>query len=243
MRTYKSIPNRSDQMDLTFRGPGSKAREMKLARLLNATARSGQQGSSVQSRWKGEMKVLLADVAGVPVLVRFLFQEIPAEMGRDVRSLLSGRLQKRGGEHSVRPSSLPNETVLRVGSLQLDLVEHSATRGDRPIDLRPREYQLLKYMMQRHDEILTREALLKEVWHYKFVPETNLVDVHMGRLRRKIDDANDWSMIRNVRGIGFVLSGTPLAQDPPSIHTGRSTAQPTSEHLRSHEKGDRHVGR
>jgi DNA-binding winged helix-turn-helix (wHTH) protein len=228
MRTYKSIPNRSDQMDLAFRGPGSKARQMKLTGLLNATASSGQQGSSVQSRWKEEMKVLLADVAGVSVLVRFLFQEIPAEMGRDVRSLLSGRLQKRGGEQSVRPSSPPDETVLRVGSLQLDLVEHSATRGDRPIDLRPREYQLLKYMMQRHDEILTREALLREVWHYKFVPETNLVDVHMGRLRRKIDGANDWSMIRNVRGIGFVLSGTPLAQDPPPIHTGRS---------------DRHVGR
>ncbi|MGY4432906.1 DNA-binding winged helix-turn-helix (wHTH) protein [Bradyrhizobium sp. F1.13.1] len=243
MRTCKSIRNRPDQMDLVFGGPGSKARKMKLTRLQNATARPGLQGSSVQNRWDDEMKVLLADVAGVPVLVRFLFQESPVQLSCDVRSLLSRREQKRREEQPVRPSSLPNETLLRVGSLQLDLVEHNATREDRPIDLRPREYQLLKYMMQRHDEILTREALLKDVWHYKFVPETNLVDVHMSRLRRKIDGASDWSMIRNVRGVGFVLSGTPLAQESAPIHAGRSTVQRMAEHLRSDEKGDRHVGR
>ena len=70
---------------------------------------------------------------------------------------------------------------------------------------------MLKYMMQRSDKMLTREALLKEVWHYKFVPETNLVDVYMGRLRRKVDGSNGAPMIRNVRGVGFVLSETPLS--------------------------------
>jgi DNA-binding response OmpR family regulator len=69
-------------------------------------------------------------------------------------------------------------------------------------------------MMQRSDKSLTRAALLKDVWHYRFVPETNLVDVHMGRLRRKIDGPNDDPMIRNVRGVGFVLSAGSLAQDP-----------------------------
>jgi DNA-binding response OmpR family regulator len=68
----------------------------------------------------------------------------------------------------------PNATVLRVGSLELDLMRQTAKRGNRPIDLRPREFQLLRYMMQRSDKLLTREILLKEVWHYKFVPETNL---------------------------------------------------------------------
>jgi DNA-binding response OmpR family regulator len=67
-------------------------------------------------------------------------------------------------------------------------------------------------MMQRSDTLLTRASLLKEVWHYKFVPETNLVDVHMGRLRRKIDGSNEVPMIRNVRGVGFILSENPFPQ-------------------------------
>ena len=103
----------------------------------------------------------------------------------------------------------PNETVLRVGPLELDLIDRTAKRGDRPIDLRPREFHLLKYMMQRIDQLLTRATLFKDVWHYKFVPETNLVDVHMGRLRRKVDGSNEASMIRNVHGEGFVLTAIP----------------------------------
>ena len=103
----------------------------------------------------------------------------------------------------------PNETVLRVGPLELDLIDRTAKRGDRPIDLRPREFHLLKYMMQRSDQLLTRATLFKDVWHYKFVPETNLVDVHMGRLRRKVDGANEAPMICTVRGAGFVLSAIP----------------------------------
>jgi DNA-binding response OmpR family regulator len=102
-----------------------------------------------------------------------------------------------------------NTTVLRVGSLELDLMRRTAKRGDRPIDLRPREFQLLKYMMRRRDKLMTRETLLKEVWHYKFVPETNLVDVHMGQLRRKVDGSDEEPMIRTVRGAGFVLSAAP----------------------------------
>jgi DNA-binding response OmpR family regulator len=70
-------------------------------------------------------------------------------------------------------------------------------------------------MMQRSDHMLTRAILLKEVWRYRFVPETNLVDVHMGRLRRKVDGANDAPMIRNVRGVGFVLSATPCSLSSP----------------------------
>jgi DNA-binding response OmpR family regulator len=99
--------------------------------------------------------------------------------------------------------------MLRVGSLQLDLIDRTAKRGDRPIDLLPREFRLLKYMMERGGQLVTRATLFKDVWHYKFVPEeSNLVDVHMGRLRRKVDGANETPMIRNVRGAGFVLSAT-----------------------------------
>ena len=106
--------------------------------------------------------------------------------------------------------------LLRVGSLELDLVSEidrparlfgKGRRGDRSFDLRPREFRLLKYMMQRAGQLLTREALLKDVWHYKFIPETTiLVDVHMGRLRRKVDGPNETPMIRSVRGAGFILN-------------------------------------
>jgi DNA-binding winged helix-turn-helix (wHTH) protein len=110
-------------------------------------------------------------------------------------------------------SAPPMETVLRAGPLELDLIDRTAKRGDRQIDLRPREFRLLKYMMERSDKLLTRAALLQDVWNYKFVPQTNLVDVHMGRLRRKVDGPNDAPIIRSVRGSGFVLSTTPLSLD------------------------------
>ena len=116
----------------------------------------------------------------------------------------------------ARLSAEPAETRLRVGPLELDLIDRTAKRGDRPIDLRPREFQLLKYMMQRSGELVTRATLFRDVWNYKFVPESNLVDVHMGRLRRKVDGPNDAPMIRNIRGVGFVLSETPLSQAAPS---------------------------
>jgi two-component system OmpR family response regulator len=103
-----------------------------------------------------------------------------------------------------RPAEI-RDTVLRVGPLELDLIERTAKRGDRPIDLLPREFRLLEYMMRRKDQMLTRAMLLEEVWRYKFVPQTNLVDVHMGRLRRKVDEPNEPPMIHNVRGMGFIL--------------------------------------
>src|SRR6266568_7545962 len=97
------------------------------------------------------------------------------------------------------------ETVLRVGPLELDLIERTAKRGERAIDLLPREFRLLEYMMRRKEQMLTRAMLLEEVWNYKFVPQTNLVDVHMGRLRRKVDEPHEPPMIHNVRGVGFIL--------------------------------------
>jgi two-component system, OmpR family, response regulator len=100
-------------------------------------------------------------------------------------------------------------TTLRVGPLELDLLGRTAKRADRAIDLLPREFRLLEYMMRRRDEILSRGTLLKEIWNYKIVPETNLVDVHMGRLRRKVDQPHEAPMIANVRGVGFILR-TPI---------------------------------
>jgi two-component system OmpR family response regulator len=97
------------------------------------------------------------------------------------------------------------ETVLRVDALEIDLIKRTARRGSREIDLMPREFSMLENMMQRRDQLLTRAMLLEEVWNYKFVPTTNLVDVHMGRLRHKVDGPNETPMIHNVRGAGFIL--------------------------------------
>jgi two-component system OmpR family response regulator len=106
----------------------------------------------------------------------------------------------------ARQSVEPTETTLRVGSLQLDLIDRRARRDDRPIELLPREFLLLKYMMQRSGKLVTRASLFKDVWNYKFVPESNVVDVQMGRLRRKIDGEGETPMIHNVRGVGFILN-------------------------------------
>ena len=108
-------------------------------------------------------------------------------------------------EALLRRPAESRDTVLRVGPLELDLMERTAKRGDRPVDLLPREFRLLEYMMRRKEQMLTRAMLLEEVWNYKFVPQTNLVDVHMGRLRHKVDEPHEPPMIHNVRGIGFIL--------------------------------------
>jgi two-component system, OmpR family, response regulator len=118
-------------------------------------------------------------------------------------------------ESSVQSPAEPRETMLRVGSLELDLINRTAKRGDRPVELLPIEFRLLKYMMQRDGQLLTRAKFFQDVWHYKFVPETNLVDVHMGRLRRKVNGPNEAPMICTVRGAGFILSATS-SENPSS---------------------------
>ncbi|HWN48694.1 MAG TPA: response regulator transcription factor [Xanthobacteraceae bacterium] len=110
-----------------------------------------------------------------------------------------------GLEALLRRSAESRDTVLQVGPLALDLIERTAKRGERTIDLLPREFRLLEYMMRRKEQTLTRAMLLQEVWNYKFVPESNLVDVRMGRLRRKVDAPHEPPMIYNARGVGFIL--------------------------------------
>lgn len=108
-------------------------------------------------------------------------------------------------EALLRRPAESSGTVLRVGPLDLDLLARTAKRGERPIELLPREFRLLEYMMRRKDQLLTRAMLFEEVWNYKFVPQSNLVDVHMGRLRRKVDQPDESPMIRSIRGEGFML--------------------------------------
>jgi two-component system, OmpR family, response regulator len=111
-------------------------------------------------------------------------------------------------EALLRRPAESRATMLQVGSLKLDLIERTARRGDRAIELGPREFRLLEYMMRRKDQIVTRAMLLEDVWNYKFIPQTNLVDVHMGRLRHKVDLAHESPMIHSIRGVGFILRAT-----------------------------------
>jgi two-component system OmpR family response regulator len=108
-------------------------------------------------------------------------------------------------EALLRRPADPRETLLRIGPLELDLIARAARRGQRELELLPREFQLLEYMMRREGQVLTRAMLLENVWNYRFVPQTNLVDVHIGRLRRKVDASGEPPMILSIRGAGFQL--------------------------------------
>lgn len=102
----------------------------------------------------------------------------------------------------------PNEsrdTRLIVGPLDLDLLDGAATRAGRALELLPRELKLLDYLVRRPGQIVTRSMLLQDVWGYTFEPNSNVVDVHMGRLRRKVDAEGEAQLIRNVRGQGYVF--------------------------------------
>jgi two-component system OmpR family response regulator len=108
-------------------------------------------------------------------------------------------------EALLRRPAETRETVLRVGPLELDLLDRTAKRSHRGIELLPREFRLLEYMMRHSGQLLTRAMLLEEVWNYRFIPQTNVIDVHMGRLRRKVDMPHEQPMIHNIRGAGFTL--------------------------------------
>lgn len=103
-----------------------------------------------------------------------------------------------------RPADLP-QTRLRIGPLELHLATGSATRGRRPLDLLPREFKLLEFFVRRPGQIVTRAMLFQEVWAYSFVPKSNLLDVHLGRLRRKLDAPGEPALIENIRGVGFTF--------------------------------------
>ncbi len=108
-------------------------------------------------------------------------------------------------EALLRRPANAHETVLRVGPLELDLIERKAWRGTRELDLLMREFKILEYMMRHEGQVVTRAMLLEAIWKYRFVPSTNLVDVHIGRLRRKLDHDNESPLISNIRGSGFML--------------------------------------
>ena len=97
-------------------------------------------------------------------------------------------------------------TKLHAGDLEMDLIEQTVHRGGARIDLLPREFKLLEYFLRHPGQVISRAMLLKDVWHYHFSLDTNVVDVHISNLRKKIDARGGVSLIVNIRGAGFMLS-------------------------------------
>ena len=97
------------------------------------------------------------------------------------------------------------ETVYRVGDLELDRLGHTVTRSKRAIPLQPREFRLLEYLMKNAGQVVTRTMLLENVWDYHFDPQTNVIDVHVSRLRAKIDKGFGEPLLHTVRGAGYMI--------------------------------------
>jgi len=96
-------------------------------------------------------------------------------------------------------------TMLMVADLRMNLLSRKVTRGGEPIPLQPREFKLLEFLMRHADQVVTRTMLLENVWEHHFDPQTNVIDVHVSRLRQKIDERFDPPLLHTVRGIGYRL--------------------------------------
>jgi two-component system OmpR family response regulator len=102
-------------------------------------------------------------------------------------------------------SETATQTALRVGDLEMDLLTRMVRRAGRPIDLQPREFRLLEYLLRHSGQVVTRTMLLENVWDYNFDPQTNVIDVHISRLRSKIDKDFQRPLLHTVRGAGYVI--------------------------------------
>jgi two-component system OmpR family response regulator len=97
------------------------------------------------------------------------------------------------------------QTVLRVVDLEMDLLKRTVTRGGARVDLQPREFRLLEYLMRNAGRVVTRTMLLENVWEFHFDPKTNIVETHISRLRAKVDRGYPSELIETVRGSGYML--------------------------------------
>jgi two-component system OmpR family response regulator len=151
------------------------------------------------------------------VAVPFLIISALGEVDDRVRGLRAG-----GDDYMVKPFSfvellarlealgrrsdtVAKETILRVGDLSIDLISRTAGRHGKDIALLPKEFQLLEYLVRNEGRVVSRAMLLRHVWDLHFDPSTNIIDVYVGRLRRKVDDQQAYPLIHTVRGVGYCL--------------------------------------
>lgn len=129
----------------------------------------------------------------------FAFAELAARLGALARRPPPGDRQEMA-------------MLLTVGGIEMDLVRRTVRRGGRTIDLQPREFSLLEYLLRNPDRLVTRTMLLDRVWNFGFDPKTNIVETHMSRLRAKLNDGGADNLIRTIRGSGYmIVTGEPAA--------------------------------
>jgi two-component system, OmpR family, response regulator len=110
------------------------------------------------------------------------------------------------GRRGAAPAAAGVTTRYQVGDLEIDLITRTVRRASKKIDLQPREFRLLEYLMRHARQVVTRTMLLENVWEYHFDPQTNVIDVHISRLRSKIDKGFDKALLKTVRGAGYTIS-------------------------------------
>ncbi|WP_306397945.1 response regulator transcription factor [Telluria beijingensis] len=108
-----------------------------------------------------------------------------------------------------RSQSQAVETVMTLGDLSVDMLSHRVTRAGKPVALQPREFKLLTYLLRHANQVVTRTMLLESVWDYHFDPQTNVIDVHISKLRQKIDAGFATPLLRTVRNAGYMLTDQP----------------------------------
>src|SRR5229473_973327 len=159
------------------------------------------------------MRQLRDDGVGAPVLIISALGEVDDRVrglragGDDylVKPFAFAELLARVEALARRSAAVVKDTELRVGDLKLDLVSRTVSRGGRDIDLLPREFQVLEYLVRNEGHVVPRAMLLQHVWDLHFDPTTNIIDVYVGRVRRKIDSQQAYPLIHTIRGIGFCV--------------------------------------
>ncbi len=119
----------------------------------------------------------------------------------ELQARIENLVRRRGGK-SV-------ETLLRCGDLVMDLLSRKVVRSGKALELLPREFKLLEYFLRNKDRVVTRTMLLEQVWDYRFDPHTSIIDTHISRLRKKLDEGFDQPLLHTLRGVGYRLSEAP----------------------------------
>jgi two-component system, OmpR family, response regulator len=151
---------------------------------------------------------------GLPILLLTARDGVPdrvagLDAGGDdylVKPFAFGELMARLDALMRRSQVSESETTLAVGDLTLDLLSRKVTRGERAVNVKPREFKLLEYLMRHADQVVTRTMLLENVWDYHFDPQTNVVDVHISRLRQQIDAGEERLLLKTIRNAGYMLT-------------------------------------
>ena len=159
------------------------------------------------------MQHLRQDGIATPILIISALGEIDDRVrglragGDDylVKPFAFAELLARVESLARRSSTVVKETVLRVGDLEMDLVSRTVSRRGREIKLLPREFQLLEYLVRNEGRVVPRAMLLQHVWDLHFDPTTNIIDVYVGRVRRKVDGQQAYPLIHTVRGVGYCV--------------------------------------